>query len=172
MLKLPKLLIIGHARHGKDTVCEIITSLWPFKFKSTSEFCAERVVFNALKGKYNYSTPAECFEDRHNHRAEWFSAIGNYCKHIHARLGRELFAEYDIYCGLRSAAEFHAMRNTRVFDYSIWVDRSQHLPLECSTSMTLQPWMADFVIDNNGSIENLNTNTIELISYLIKKHNN
>ena len=171
MLKLPKLLIIGHARHGKDTVCEIITKHWLFKFKSSSEFCAEQVVFNALRHKYNYATPAECYEDRHNHRAEWFNAIKEYCAVDNARLGRELFAEYDIYCGLRNAAEFHAMRNTGIFDYAIWVDRSNVQPLEDASSMNLQPWMADFVIDNNGTAENLTSNTIDLITHLLGKFN-
>jgi hypothetical protein len=72
-----------------------------------------------------------------------------------------------MYCGLRNSAEFHALRNEGIFDYAIWVDRSEHLPPESSDSISIQPWMADFIIDNNGSLELLQRNTISLIDRLI-----
>lgn len=164
---LPKLLIIGHGRHGKDSVCEILKNYYNFSFRSSSEFLAERLLFPALKDKYNYSSYQECFNDRHNHREEWYNHIHDYCKNDHARLGKEIFLEHDIYCGLRNKAEYHAMKNTGVFNYSIWVDRSDHLPPEDKSSMTLEPWMADYVIDNNGSLEDLQRNTLQLIDYLL-----
>ena len=72
-----------------------------------------------------------------------------------ATLGRAIFDEHDIYCGLRNKREYFAMRNTNVFDYAIWVDRSDYLPKESVDSMTLEPWMADFYIDNNGTLNDL-----------------
>ena len=163
----PKLLIIGNARHGKDTVCEMLQDAFDYKFRSSSAFCAERFIYNELKSKYGYKSYDECFLDRHNHRAEWYDMIHNYCKDDFARLGREIFAENNIYCGLRNKSEFHAMRNTRVFDYAIWVDRSDHLPAENSASMSLQIWMADYVIDNNGTLTDLYRNTNELMQTLL-----
>lgn len=168
-MTLPKLLVIGNARHGKDTVCDILREDHGFSFRSSSDFCAERFIYNELKLKYGYNTYTECFEDRHNHRAEWYDMIHAYCQDDHARLGREIFAENDIYCGLRNKAEFHAMRNTGVFDYAIWVDRSDHLPAEDPSSMSLEIWMADYVIDNNGTVEQLRHNTNNLINMLIKR---
>lgn len=167
-MTLPKLLVIGNARHGKDTVCDILKQDFGFSFRSSSDFCAERFIYNELKLKYGYNTYTECFEDRHNHRSEWYDMIHAYCQDDHARLGREIFAENDIYCGLRNKAEFHAMRNTGVFDYAIWVDRSDHLPQEDKSSMSLEIWMADYVIDNNGSVEQLRRNTANLINTLLK----
>lgn len=169
-MTLPKLLIIGNARHGKDTVCEILNDTFDFKFRSSSDFCAERFIYNELKDKYNYKTYADCFNDRHNHRAEWYNMIHDYCQHDFARLGREIFAENDIYCGLRNKSEFHAMKNTNVFDYAIWVDRSDHLPAEDKTSMSLEIWMADYVIDNNGTVDDLKRNTNDLITRLVANH--
>lgn len=169
-MKLPKLLIIGHGRHGKDTVCEILKDAYGFKFNSSSYFCAQKFIFQELKDKYNYKTFEECYADRHNRRSEWYNMIHNYCKDDHARLGREIFREYDIYCGLRNKAEFHAMKNSKVFDYAIWVDRSDLLPIEDRSSMTLEPWMADFVIDNNGSMESLANNITSLIQRIIREH--
>jgi hypothetical protein len=93
--------------------------------------------------------------------------IHAYCAEDYARLGRDIFAENDIYCGLRNKAEFHAMRNTGVFDYCIWVDRSDHLPPEPRDSMNLEIWMANHVIDNNGDLEDLHRNTCDLADYLL-----
>lgn len=168
-MQLPKLLVIGHGRHGKDTVCDILKENYGFKFQSSSEFCAKKFIYNALKSKYGYKNYDECFVDRHNRRVEWFDLIHEYCRGDYARLGRDIFAENDIYCGLRNKAEFHAMRNTGVFDYCIWVDRSDHLPPEDLKSMNLEIWMADFVIDNNGTLEDLKRNTCELVRTLITR---
>jgi hypothetical protein len=165
---LPKLLIIGHGRHGKDTVCEILQNDYGFAFSSSSQFCSRLFIFNQLREKYGYTCDKECFDDRHNRRADWYDAICAYNSKDPSKLGREIFKENDIYCGLRCKKEYHAMRNTGLFDYVIWVDRSDHLPLESKTSMTLEPWMADFVIDNNGTLEELHFNTHQLISHLLK----
>ena len=166
---LPKLLIIGHGRHGKDTVCEILRDRYAFSFQSSSEFCAELFIYDELKDKYGYTTFQECYTDRHNHRAEWFDMIHDYCKDDHARLGRNIFAKHDIYCGLRNKAEFHAMRNSGVFDYAIWVDRGDHLPPEPANSMSLEIWMADYVLDNNGTLEDLHKNTEALMDYILRR---
>lgn len=171
MSKLPKLLIIGHGRHGKDTVCEILKQEYGFNFQSSSEFCARKFIYAELKDQYGYNSYEECYTDRHNHRGEWFDMIHNYCKDDFARLGRDIFAENDIYCGLRNKAEFHAMKNTGVFDYCIWVDRADKLPLESKESMNLEIWMADYVIDNNGTLDDLQRNTRELLDFLLDINN-
>lgn len=169
MTQFPKLLIIGHGRHGKDTVADMIAKKFNVKFQASSEFLAERLMFPALKTKYNYSSTKECFDDRHNHRAEWYDLICDYCSSDKAKLGREIFTENHIYCGLRNKAEFHAMRNEGVFDYCIWVDRSDHLPAEDRSSMSLEIWMADFVIDNNYSLADLETEVDRLMTRLVTR---
>ena len=166
-MTLPKLLVIGHGRHGKDTVCEILRDNYGFRFQSSSEFCAQKFIYEDLRHKYGYTSYEQCYTDRHNHRSEWFDMIHAYCQDDHARLGRDIFAANDIYCGLRNRAEFHAMRNTGVFDYCIWVDRSDHLPAESSSSMNLEIWMADHVIDNNSTLEVLNRSVGDLADYLL-----
>lgn len=166
---LPKLLVIGHGRHGKDTVCELLAESHGFNFKSSSKFCSELFIFDMLKDKYGYANEEECYADRHNHRAEWYNAICDYNVPDAARLGREIFKKHDIYCGLRNKKEFHAMKNTGVFDYAIWVDRSDHLPLESKDSMSLEQWMSDYTIDNNGTLDELKMNTDRLITHLRSK---
>ena len=119
-----------------------------------------------LKDQYGYKNEEECYADRHNHRAEWYNAICDYNIPDPAKLGREIFKEHDIYCGLRNKKEFHAMKNTGVFDYAIWVDRSDYLPPESKDSMSLEQWMADFTIDNNGTLEDLYFNVDALMGYI------
>ena len=163
-----KLLVIGHGRHGKDTVCEILRDKYGYSFESSSQFCSKLFIYDQLKDKYGYINEESCYADRHNHRAEWYNAICDYNEPDASRLGREIFLAHDIYCGLRNKREFHAMKNTGVFDCAIWVDRSDYLPEESSSSMSLKQWMADFTIDNNGTLDELHFNVDQLMSYLNK----
>ena len=101
-----------------------------------------------------------------NSVAEWYDAICDYNVPDAATLGREMFATYDIYCGLRNKREFFAMKNTGVFDHCIWVDRSMYLPPEAASSMSLEQWMADFTIDNNGTLSDMKFNLERLMRHL------
>ena len=154
----PKLLVIGHGRHGKDTVSEILQEDFKLSFISSSMFACQRFIYDDLKVKYDYNSFEECYADRHNHRSEWYDAIAGYCEDDPAQLGKDIFAEHDIYCGLRNVREFDAMKEQGVFDAAIWVDRSDHLPPEDSGSMTLTKDMADYIINNNGDLSELGYN--------------
>lgn len=164
----PRILVIGHARHGKDTVSEILRDGYGFSFTSSSMFCAERVIFPVLRYQYNYDTPEECFDDRGNHRKEWYDLIRAFNSPDAAALGRAIFAEHGVYCGLRHRAEFNALRNAGVFDVSIWVDGSERHPPEDRSSCSVEPWMADYVLDNNGDIAALERNLAALMSTILK----
>ena len=153
-----KILIVGHGRHGKDTMAEYLQDNYGLTYNSSSEFCSENVVFPVLKNLYGYKTHEEAFADRHNHRAEWYDLISGYCKNDPSRLGKEIFRVSDIYCGLRNKREFHSLRNQCVFDYSVWVDRSDHLPPEPKESNSIEQWMCDYTIDNNADLQELYNN--------------
>jgi len=154
-MRKPKLLVIGHGRHGKDTVSEILCQDFGLSFISSSMFACKKFIYYDLKEKYQYKSIEECYNDRHNHRSEWYNAIASYCKNDPAQLGKDIFSEHDIYCGLRNVREFTEMQKEKVFDACIWVDRSLHLPSENNLSMTLMPQMAGHIIDNNKSLEDL-----------------
>jgi len=47
-MSLPKLLVIGHGRHGKDTVCEILRDKYGFSFESSSQFCSKLFIFDMV----------------------------------------------------------------------------------------------------------------------------
>lgn len=169
MIQNPKLMVIGHARHGKDKICEFITKHYNLSYESSSRFAARKFIFDLIKDEYGYTSIDECVEDRVNHRKLWYDLISDYNRENPARLIEELYIENDIYCGLRSKREFHCARNQGVIDYTIWVDRSDHKPPEAKSSMNLEPWMADFVIDNNGTLAETEKRVTELIDYIIVK---
>lgn len=146
-----KLMVIGYARHGKDTVCDLL----PLKYESSSVMAAKIFIFELLKGKYGYATFEECFNDRVNHRAEWHQLIKDYNKDDKTRLAQDIYAENDIYCGIRDKEEFFQAKGEKLFDLSIWVDASDRLPPEPSSSISLKKHHADIVIDNNGTLDSL-----------------
>ena len=158
-----KLMILGYARHGKDTVAEILRDNLGLKFASSSFAAAEKVMrpFLAAKG-ITYNSLEECYADRVNHRQDWYEQIKAYNNPDGARLAREIYKDNDIYVGMRSEVELEAVRKEGLYDYSIWVDRSKHVAPESSASCSITPAMANWVIDNNGTLEQLKVNTLAL----------
>lgn len=167
MSPAPRILVMGYARHGKDTFCELLADHYGLKFTSSSWFCAERVVMPKVDDLWDrfqgasvtkvdeppmgrYLTVQECFEDRHHHRKFWFDAITDFNTPDLTRLGRAIFAENDVYCGVRNVEEFQAMKDAGVFDVSVWVDAGDRLPPEDESSCTVYRELADYVVDNNG----------------------
>lgn len=152
-------MVLGYARHGKDTVCDILHQDYGLTFESSSHFVAERAVRPWLAARgITYSSFDDMYADRVNHRSDWFDAICAYNEADPARLGKELYATYDIYCGIRNIVEFEALKAQGVIDCTLWVDASQRVPPESANSMTITPAQADCVIDNNGPVEVLRPN--------------
>lgn len=191
----PKFLILGHARHGKDTVAEILRDCYGFTFTSSSLFCAEKVIWDAIHNQQAaldrhiaagspgmsagqfieelsmmaacaYPSYAQCFADRGNFRAAWFSLIAAYCYPNKERLAREIYAENDIYVGIRNTRELNAVLNSGLADVSIWIDAKERIDPEPLSSCTVEPWMAMFTIDNNGTAEDLHRNVHQLMATL------
>ena len=150
-----KIIVTGYGRHGKDTFCELLQEMTGMKFASSSMFAAERVIFPALRHKYNYKTVTECFEDRHHHRKEWYDLITEYNTPDPTRLCREVFEQHDVYCGMRNIAELHAVQRANLVDAVIWVDASERRPSEDRLSNTIAPVDCSVVFDNNGTVDRL-----------------
>lgn len=161
---LPKLIVIGYGRHGKDTFCEIATNMFGFSFVSSSWFCADTLIFPTLKDKYGYQNVEECYNDRHKYRGEWFDLIADYNKNDPSLLGKQILSEYDIYCGLRRKEELLSLLEQGVCDYVIWVDASDRLPPEDVSSCTVTPDMADVVVYNNDSYDEFVNLTTTLLN--------
>lgn len=150
----PRLMIIGHARHGKDTACSILHLLYDLRFESSSHFVAEKAVKPYLASLgIMYDNFDDMYADRVNLRKEWHDAIAEYNREDPAKLGMELFAQYDIYCGIRSRIELEHLRLRNAFDSVWWIDASSRVPPESDNSMKLNSNDADLIINNNGDKE-------------------
>jgi hypothetical protein len=153
--KKKKLLIIGHARHGKDTVAEFLNEIYGYTFKSSSEAASEIFLYDALKEKYNYASPEDCFKDRMNCRAEWYNLISEYNREDKARLAKEIMKTSDIYVGMRGGDEIDECLRQNVFDMIVGVF-NPFKPLESESSFTINLFeKADVVICNNGTLNQL-----------------
>lgn len=143
-----KLIVTGHAHHGKDTFCEMLEELFGYRSVSSSAFMSP-FIFEKIGKLYGYKNLEECWNDKKNHRKEWFDIIVEYNTPDLSRLGREIFREHEIYNGIRNITEFDALKNKGLYDLSIWIDSSERLPAENSSSMTISMEDCDLVFDNN-----------------------
>jgi hypothetical protein len=169
-MSLPKLLIIGAARWGKDSMAEILQEYFNLKFKSSSEAAAEIFIYDELKDKYGYNTPFECFEDRVNHRSEWYDLICDYNSVDKARLAKGILEYADCYVGMRDSGEIKECIKQKLFDLIIWVDASDRLPPEDASSFNITKSDADVIIENNGSFEEFKDKVIRLGNTLTRTH--
>lgn len=171
-----KILILGHARHGKDTVAEILRDEHGFTFISSSAFAASRVMMPYF-ARYRFKTPSgwvidqfrklfgkrvfraydsvdECFEDRVNFRDIWHQQIAAYNTPDKARLPREILEEADIYVGMRCNQEYQASKP--LFDAVLWVEAfGRGLPAEPTSSFNIDKSDEMIVIDNSGTLDDL-----------------
>lgn len=141
-----KLLLLGHGGHGKDTAAEALG----LSYSSSSEAANHLCVYPALRAQYGYESEQQCFDDRREHRMEWYRLICDYNSEDRARLARHILSEHDMYVGMRDAQEYEAARP--LLDLVLWVDASQRLP-ERDPSLFIAQQEAHLVIPNNGSLE-------------------
>lgn len=149
----PSILIIGNARHGKDTAAEYFRDNYRVTFNSSSQAACDIFLFDALKDEHKYSTIDKCFEDRVNHRKLWHDLICEYNIDDKARLAKGIMEKNDCYVGMRSNEEAQTCIDQGIFDLVIWVDASDRLPLEKKDSFDIDKSIADFIIDNNGTLQ-------------------
>lgn len=149
-----KLFIVGHGRHGKDTLAEMIREYAGLSFQSSSMFAAKNVVMPYLSSKWGitYRDVAECFDDRHAHRMRWAEAINEYNRRDKSRLSRGIFNSYSMYVGIRSRDEFLASKH--LADLAIFVCAAQRVQSLDPTCL-VKAEDCDIVVFNNGSEEDL-----------------
>lgn len=157
-VKPPKILILGHGRHGKDSVAEALHHIFGLKFQSSSMFACERVIFDHFNNSDDlpsYDTPEECYADRSNYRSTWYDLIQEFNKDDQSRLAREILEEGDMYVGMRALPEYEASKD--LFTHVVWVDASARgIPLEPEDSFTIPLELGNmWVIQNDRSLRDL-----------------
>ena len=164
-----KILILGDARHGKDTLAEMIRDNSDYIFASSSETALDIFLKGVLKDKYGleYSSRKEAYEDRVNHRDKWYNEICNYNKEDKLKLCKEVFKIADIYVGMRGHLEVEQGIDIELFDYIIGV-YDYRKPREDSSSNTADVFKySDFVIMNNGDLDDLEEKVISIVLKVI-----
>lgn len=152
---MKKLLLLGHMRHGKDTLAEMLQTQFGYTFESSSVAAARIFLYDALKAKYGYKTPEECYEDRVNHRVEWHDLIVDYNKDDGARLTKEILKESSIYVGMRSDFELQCCKEQGIFDLVIGI-YDPRKSLESRESFDIDFWnQCDIIIPNAGTLDDL-----------------
>ena len=146
-------MILGSARHGKDSMAEILRDEFGMTFESSSQAASDIFLYDLMKEKYGYETSEECFEDRHNHRQEWYEAIKEYNQYDKAKLAKGILDRADCYVGMRDREEIRECIKQGLFDLIVWVDASDRLPEEPATSFNIDRSCADIIIENNGTYE-------------------
>lgn len=174
-----KLLITGMKQHGKDTVCELLASISGGRLAYISSSLAlidEGIFDDDIKAFYPEAVLAHGIEDvrsifyveRDMHRKLMFNRINEYC--VKGTETAELiFNTYkcDIYNGMRNNREFYACKNAGLFDLTIWVDGSERKPAESKDSMKLTKYDCDIILDNNGTLSQLQDRCERLVALIL-----
>ena len=164
-----KILIIGSARHGKDTLAEFVQESFGLTFKSSSQAASEIFIYEELKEKYGYKSSLLCFRDRVNHRAEWHDLICNYNKLDKAALAKKILATSDMYVGMRSNDELDHCVEENLFDWIVGVFDPRK-PIESADSFDIDIWRkSDIIIPNNSTIKDFKNRSIKIFTKILKK---
>ena len=142
----------GHS--AKDAFTEQLVKITNLTFTSSSQMVNQICIFDILKNKYNYKNLDECFEDRRNHREEWYNLICDYNKEDKSRLTKEIIKTNNIYVGMRDDKEYEYSRH--LFDLIIWVDAFKRVFEKDDTlKIDFKTSNPDIIINNNGTIDQL-----------------
>lgn len=155
---MKKLLVLGHAGVGKDTVCELLCETKQLVYKHTSMIAAKIVMQEFEKLDIKYDSAKDCYEDRNKHRNFWFSTLREYNYKYANAFFTLATQESDIYCGMRDTAEFRAvLPEVRDVIYvkrdGILVDKTMRIA--CMREFT--------VLTNNGSLAELKEKVADLV---------
>ena len=150
-----KLIVNGHAQHGKDTVADMLADRFKLNKLNASMYIAEKVIMPALPNVY--SCVEECYKDRVNWRDLWFQFLRFKVYH-HQDFWVEFMKNSDVFCGHRSIDEFNYMLSA-VECRTVWV-HDPRKPMEAESSnefqdMDLAYRQHDFVIINDSTLEDL-----------------
>lgn len=166
-----KLIVLGYGSHGKGTFTKIAHRLFGFSGISVSQHNFENVIYPLMKDTHGYQSAEECYNDRRNHRDFWFNAIYENLKDDLAKGAREIFSTHSIMEGVRKRDEFYAATKAFPEAIVIWIDASERLPIEASTSNEMRPFDAHIVLDNNGTEADLERQVKSLFKGILLRTN-
>lgn len=154
------IFIIGHGRHGKDTVAEFLKERFDLHGTSSSEMANELFMFDFMKDEFGYKTKAACYADRGNHRDLWYDKIVEYNTPDLSAMGKAISYDHEVYIGIRNKEELDACREEGLVDIVIGV-YDPRKSLEPKSSMTIDIFEeSDIIIPNSGTLQDLENRVI------------
>ena len=168
----PRILVVGHARHGKDTVALYMQKMHDYRFVSPSWMYLMEVIWPAIRGVYQTSTTfrnvrelaemeiqyenvSDALEYKGEHRKLWFDLISEWLSGDLLRAARIVYGDGHIHCGIRRVDEFTAVCE-EFNPYVVWVNSLERgVPPEPKESFQLTESMAHWVLDNSQGLPHL-----------------
>ena len=163
-----KILILGHANHGKSTAAEMFCRHIPsLSYLDSSRAALDIFLWERLKQLgYRYPTLNDAYECRKapHMRQIWRDEIASFNADDPSRLARLILDRADVYVGMRSYREYESCRRQRLFKKVIWIDNPNVKP-ETDELMDIELDSEMLYIPNDGTLKNLNEK-IEALSLL------
>lgn len=155
-----KILVLGHAQHGKGTFCELLTQYHGLECISSSRAALPYIapVLRANRPGYEHLTNEDLYLNRGRMRESWYEAIRLLNTPDKAALAKLICKDYDVYDGMRCVNEFVA--SAHLFDRIYWVDASRREPPDPTLTIFYDRRMTR--VDNNGTLEDLENYVREL----------
>ena len=152
-----KLIIAGHAQHGKGTACAYLHDRFGLICRSSSHFAVFSLeLFDDIASELSPGIPLTAarlafYDNRGEHRALMYDRMHAYSKTTgFSGLATAMQADgISVYDGIRNDEEFEGSEH--LFDAAIWIDASKRKPLESESSISVTPSMCHYVVDNNGT---------------------
>lgn len=168
-MKSLKILILGDARHGKDTMAEMLCNESDLSSASSSETALDVFLRDVLEQKYGlvYNNREDAYNDRVNHRSKWYNEICLFNSEDKLKLVKEVLKISDIYVGMRSYEEVETSIREEVFDHIIGIYDYRKPREDKSSNSTDVLVYSDFIITNNGTLEDLKNKVINIVLKVI-----
>ena len=178
---VPRLMICGEARSGKDSLADMIceSSNGAYSKRSSSECAIDEVIYPIIDQIYSQgeverirrifktfgqeAAYSYLYENRFEFRSEWKKAICDYNSADPCRLMRGLFKTSNIYVGIRSLREFSQGEKLGLFGLSIWVDRPG-IPKDQTNEITSKN--CQISVRNDGTISDLRDNACAILDFI------
>ena len=132
LMPKPKIAILGYSDAGKDTMAEILRDWYGYKYTQATRFILEKFLWGQFSLYGKYETFDEAYEDRINCRQLWYDMICEINKENPATIANAIYAESDIYCGIRSCKELEAAYDT--IDRIYWINCGERIPIESGSN--------------------------------------
>ena len=154
-----KLLILGHANHGKSTVAEMFCKHVPsLSFMDSSRAALDIFLWERLRQLgYHYPTLSAAYECRKSPhmRKIWHDEIAEFNADDPSRLAKRVLDMADVYVGMRAPREYESCRRQRLFKKIIWVYNPRIIH-ESDESMGIEYHSEMIYLCNDGTLDTLN----------------